>query len=494
VYAVKIVHAGLAILLMCSSSSLGWTEPEPDLVLRGVITHADNHSYRDVPFTVPADITRLTIDFSYTTRDQHTTIDLGLFDGERFRGWSGGNKATFTISETDATPSYLPGPLRPGTWKLVLGIPNIREKIRCEFRANVYFSRADSPVPLSPFSAAPSNVATGWYRGDLHMHTGHSDGSCKNQSGKHVPCPLFKSAEAAAARGLDFIAVTDHNTTSQYDAERELQLYFDRLLFLAGREITTFEGHANVFGPTRFIDFRLSGPQVPNVSALLKEVHGLHGLISINHPADPSGEACMGCGWTAPDTDFAHIDAIEAVNGGDTDTPLSGIHFWEERLNEGFRLTGIGGSDNHHADLENTPSSVGHPTTVIFAKQLSQSAILDGIRAGRVFIDVEGSRDRILDFSATLGQMHAYMGERLTAPLGSVIRFSIHAVHAGGAHVEVIEDGHTITSLPDPVLTQEDEVKTFEWNGDGSRHWFRVNVRSPEGHLLIVGNPTYLNF
>jgi hypothetical protein len=494
VYAVKIVHAGLAILLMCSSSSLGWTEPEPDLVLRGVITHADNHSYRDVPFTVPADITRLTIDFSYTTRDQHTTIDLGLFDGERFRGWSGGNKATFTISETDATPSYLPGPLRPGTWKLVLGIPNIREKIRCEFRANVYFSRADSPVPLSPFSAAPSNVATGWYRGDLHMHTGHSDGSCKNQSGKHVPCPLFKTAEAAAARGLDFIAVTDHNTTSQYDAERELQLYFDRLLFLAGREITTFEGHANVFGPTRFIDFRLSGPQVPNVSALLKEVHGLHGLISINHPADPSGEACMGCGWTAPDTDFAHIDAIEAVNGGDTDTPLSGIHFWEERLNEGFRLTGIGGSDNHHADLENTPSSVGHPTTVIFAKQLSQSAILDGIRAGRVFIDVEGSRDRILDFSATLGQMHAYMGERLTAPLGSVIRFSIHAVHAGGAHVEVIEDGHTITSLPDPVLTQEDEVKTFEWNGDGSRHWFRVNVRSPEGHLLIVGNPTYLNF
>src|SRR5947209_269240 len=97
VYAVKIFHACLLIFLISSSSSLGWTEPQPDLVLKGVITHADDHSYREVPFTVPAGITRLTIDFSYTTRDQHTTIDLGLFDGERFRGWSGGNKAAFTI-------------------------------------------------------------------------------------------------------------------------------------------------------------------------------------------------------------------------------------------------------------------------------------------------------------------------------------------------------------------------------------------------------------
>ncbi len=31
-----------------------------------------------------------------------------------FRGWSGGNKRTFTLSASDATPSYLPGPIRCG--------------------------------------------------------------------------------------------------------------------------------------------------------------------------------------------------------------------------------------------------------------------------------------------------------------------------------------------------------------------------------------------
>ncbi len=58
-------------------------------------------------------------------------------------------------------------------------------------------------------------------------------------------------------RGLDFIAVTDHNTISQYDALRELQPYFDQLLFIPGREVTTFQGHANVFGITRFVDYRI---------------------------------------------------------------------------------------------------------------------------------------------------------------------------------------------------------------------------------------------
>ena len=47
-------------------------------------------------------------------------IDLGVRDPVRFRGWSGGNKASFTISDADATPSYLPGPLPAGAWKNVL--------------------------------------------------------------------------------------------------------------------------------------------------------------------------------------------------------------------------------------------------------------------------------------------------------------------------------------------------------------------------------------
>jgi hypothetical protein len=113
--------------------------------LRRTVTHVDHQTYIKLPFNVPEGITRVTIDTSYTERDKHTTIDLGLFDGECFRGWSGGNKASFTLSKTDATPSYLPGPIRPGRWKLILGVPNIREGVHSEFIANIHFARATEP-------------------------------------------------------------------------------------------------------------------------------------------------------------------------------------------------------------------------------------------------------------------------------------------------------------------------------------------------------------
>ena len=235
-------------------------QPAADVVLHRTVTYADRQTYVEVPFDVGEGVTRITVDCSYTERDKHTVIDLGMFDGERFRGWSGGNKSTFTISETDATPSYLPGPIRPGRWKLILGVPNIEQGVNSEFTARIHFERKGDVAAVSTFSPAPLRTGDAWYRGDLHMHAAHSDGSCLSRSGHKIPCPLYKTVEAAASRGLDFIAISDHNTTSHFNVMRELQPYFDNLLLMPAREITTFQGHANVFGTTAFIDFRLTSP------------------------------------------------------------------------------------------------------------------------------------------------------------------------------------------------------------------------------------------
>lgn len=210
----------------------------PDVILHGSVTAADAQTYREVPFTVPSGTTRITVDFSYTEHDKKTNIDLGVLDGERFRGWSGGNKNSFTISETDATPSYLPGAIRPGTWKLLLGVPNIEQGIKSDFEAKIYFSHTGDQPAVSTFSRAPLRKGPAWYRGDFHLHDAHSDGSCLSQAGVNVPCPLYKTVEAAASRKLDFIAISDHNATSQYNDERELQPYFDQLLLIPAREIS----------------------------------------------------------------------------------------------------------------------------------------------------------------------------------------------------------------------------------------------------------------
>src|SRR5277367_4386188 len=145
------------IVMACAFLNIGISRAEhaPPLVLHRTVTYADRQTYIELPFEVPEGVTRVSIETSYTERERHTTIDLGLFDGERFRGWSGSNKTSFTVSETDATPSYLPGPVRPGRWKLILGVPSIREDVRSEFTANVYFARAGDLPAVSTFSQAP---------------------------------------------------------------------------------------------------------------------------------------------------------------------------------------------------------------------------------------------------------------------------------------------------------------------------------------------------
>jgi hypothetical protein len=360
--------------------------------------------------------------------------------------------------------------------------------------AKIYLAHTGEAAAVSTFSREPIRTGAAWYRGDLHMHDAHSDGSCASQSGAKVPCPLYKTVEAAAARSLDFIAISDHNTISHYDPMRELQPYFDRLLLIPGREITTFQGHANVYGTTEFIDFRLAKGHV-RIGDILAQTERLHGLFSINHPGLPSGAMCMGCGWTAKDTDYGRVQAVEAINGGTLDGPMSGITFWQEKLNRGYRLTGVGGSDNHNATLDAAAlSAVGHPTTVVYATELSERAILEGIRAGHVFVDVQGTRDRGIEFRATAAGATALMGDDLKTDSGATVHFVLTMHALDGTHPEVVRDGEATTLLDGTAVKGQMETQQFDYKADGNRHWLRVNVRGADGSLLILGNPIYLNF
>jgi hypothetical protein len=468
----------------------------PDLVLQGNVHGSQNHTYVKAPFRVPAGVQRVTITFSYTGRGQHTALDLGLLDPTQLRCWSGGNKSLLTVALSDATPSCLPGSLPSGIWNVLIGVPNIRPHVTAHYTANVYFTRtglvADEPANLR----APLRTGSAWYRGDLHMHTGHSDGQCPSQTGHMVPCPVFFTVDAAARRGLDFIAITDHNATSQYDAMRELQPYFDKLLLIPGREITTFHGHLNLLGTTQFLDFRLGSSSVPNINALLRNVHALGALISINHPRAPTGEICMGCGWDPnPPAQMNLVDAVEAVNGGSDDSVYSGVPFWQQQLDLGHRLTAIGGSDNHRPlwPLDH-PGSIGRPTTVVYADELSTPAILAAIRAGHVFIDLTGSSNRILNFTATAGTSVAHMGDQLTAPLGARLQLAARVTGVPQGRVVILADGQSLQTGSLSASTVPLQTVTASWTSDGRRHWFRADVYGPDQKLWLLGNPVYVNW
>lgn len=497
------MRAAIALLLACFAATAA-AERAPDVVLRGALSGNDQHTYRELPFDVPAGTTRITVDVDYTGRDEKTTIDLGLLgpggfaEQDGFRGWSGGSKHRFTVSATDATASFLPGAIQPGMWRVLLGIPNIRAASKATYTAKVWLSREDEGFGPEHGLSAPLATGDRWYRGDLHMHTAHSDGGCPNATGtKKVPCPLFLTVANAAKRGLEFIAISEHNTMSQVSEMRELQPYFDTMLMIPAREITTFEGHANLFGVSRPLDFRVGSKQVSDWNALLADVKRAHGLISINHPLRPNDETCMGCGFTPHDTvDMHGFQAIEAINGRDAERADSGIPFWERQLNLGLRITAIGGSDSHDgsdAPRDALAGVLGTPTTVVHARELSMEGILDGIRAGHVFVDAEGTKDRVLDVRATVAGSDgaAGMGDAVSVAAGRTLEVAVHTVAVVGQRVVVSDNGKPFAVPTGGVVPSSGDIG-FEWKGDGKPHWLRVDVRSPEGKLLLLGNPVYI--
>jgi hypothetical protein len=232
----------------------------------------------------------------------------------------------------------------------------------------------------------------------------------------------------------------------------------------------------------------------PDMNALFERVARSNAIISINHPNAPTGEACMGCGWSPKTTDMHLVSAIEAVNGGSEEGPHSGIPFWDKQLDAGYRPTAIGGSDNHNAELPpDRPGSVGSPTTVIYASELSVKAILAGIRSGRIFIDLTASRDRLLDLSAQKGATTAAMGGDLPAASGEIVSLSIHVLACQGSSVQVLIDGEQKLGIP-AAITSPDQTLTSQWQSDGKRHWLRADVVSESGKLQVLGNPVYINF
>src|SRR5207237_2961345 len=176
-----------------------------------------------------------------------------------------------------------------------------------------------------------------------------------------------------------------------------------------------------------------------DVKTLLERIGNRGALFSINHPGAPTGEVCMGCGWRPKAWDMRLVSAIEAVNGGAEEGPYSGVPFWEQQLNAGYRPTAIGGSDNHNPELPpDKPGSVGSPTTVVYAPELSVPGILAAIRSGRVFVDLTASKDRLLDFTAQAGTAKATMGGSLQAGPGGTVGLSVRVVGCVGAGVRIL--------------------------------------------------------
>lgn len=469
----------LLILLLAASSQQQDFFPRI-ITIDGRLTRTDYERHIEREFQVPAGTRRVEIEYAVSGAERRTVVDLGLRGPSGLRGWSGGGKRSIVVSALGATPGYLPGAIEPGAWAVLLGVPNIRDGSDDTYQVTVRLFDSDLPPATRVIRPEP-----GWYAGDLHAHSGHSDGRALSLSKAATPTPAHRVFDAAAAAGLDFVLLSDHNTASHWLDVDRLQPYYDSLLLLHGREVTTYRGHANTVGETAFHEFRLPRPDA-TPAGLLATIRASGAFISINHPLRPDDETCMGCGWNVDSAEtIGEVDGVEVVNGALRDGSLDGWPFWARLLNRGHRLIAVGGSDEHTVDAP-LDQNLGTPATIVYARELSEAGIVDGLKSGRVYIRTQHRGGPALEFSAESGGAVYQMGDTVPAAPPGGVTLQVELRGADGQHVEWIRNGEPFAAQPLGAGALRRLVEARD--GD----WFSVVVRDAAGRVTVFANAIYI--
>jgi hypothetical protein len=320
-----------------------------------------------LPVEVPAGCWGIRVELEYDR--SAATLDLGCLGPGGFRGWSGGARESFVITALHATPGYLPGELEPGTWQVVIGIYRVPpEGAAYQLTAQVVRNRSElrddprpGPPPPGPTERParrelPASPGRHWLAGDLHTHTVHSDGALT------VP----ELACLAVGQGLDFTAVTDHNTVSHH-AELGPAAARYGITLLPGQEVTVDTGHANVLGDVGWVDFRSSPDD------WLEHTRRRGGLMSVNHPIAGHVSWMHTMRGRPPLVEVWHWSWLDQH----WTTPLAWWRAWDANA------IPVGGSDWHRPGAD---ALVGSPTTWVECEDDGPDAVLDGLRSGRVAI------------------------------------------------------------------------------------------------------------
>lgn len=291
-------------------------------------------------------------------------IDLGCQGPAGWRGWSGGAKERFVITSAAASTGYCPGEIEDGEWKIILGLHHVpADGIAIVLTINTpadgsVEAEPDAPVPAAVRPASgrrnlPAGAGLSWFAGDCHAHSLHSDGTLS----------IRQLAAQAAGEGLDFLAVTDHNTVSHH---RELSPAGAEygITLLPGQEVTTGRGHANAYGRIGWVDFRR------HPDTWLDQVEDEGGFLSINHPV------ASDCSWQwSLSRKPTHVEIMHSTWLRDrADTSI-----WSWWNAWGTDIIPLGGGDFHRLEDGYPP---GLPTTWVAAEDPGEEGIFAALKTG----------------------------------------------------------------------------------------------------------------
>ena len=458
--------------LAAFAALVAWVARPPDARADSTITlegdvPAGGPEHFFVPFEVPPGTKELEI--VHDDLSPVNILDFGLDDASGYRGWGGGTEEHVVVNERAASRAYVPGPLDRGGFRVVVGKAKLVAS-PAKYKIQVLFRDAPTLAPQPerrPYAPAPALAAGArYYAGDFHVHSRESTDAKPT---------LDEIATFARSRGLDFVEISDHNTVTQLDLFADAQARHPKLLFVPGVEFTTYAGHANAIGATRFVDHRLGQPGV-TIGGAVDAILGQGAVFSINHPLLDLGDVCIGCAWkhdVAPDK----IGGYELGTGGQKegarlflDVTLAA---WEALLDRGSHAAAMGGGDDHSAGKATGAfaSPLGSPTTLVYATELSAPAIVDAVKRGRTVVKLQGPEDPMVELTTEGGGLP---GDRLRAR-----SVRVRATVTGGR-------GHRVRFVRDGAVDTEAEITSDPFTLEATLSEATLSAAARAGRELRV--------
>ena len=382
--------------------------PEPRI-------HHNSH-----PFVVPEGASRVTATLRFEKKGG-TQIFVSLHDPNHFRGncmkpaATGEIELELWVSPDDASLGAIPGELPAGEWRVLADLQHITDPLSYEVSVVAHHDTVPEAITISWPEDRVVKDQAGWYKGELHAHSTESDGRY----------PVDRVVEAVVKTGLDFFALTDHFTISQW---RKLIPFMDKpVAWLRSTEITSHVGHANLHGLNAWVNVFVDEDDW-SMNQAADVVHEQGGLFCVNHAY--SGYL----GWRDFAFDWNQADLFEIYHNLEGCNNAYQIGLWDQRLNQGNRLVGVGGIDSH--DPFEGLHKLGQLVTWVYADDLSEKGIVDGLRRGQVYI----SKGPQLRFAAHSEMESAEMWETLSA-VGEQIELQLSVLTEEQVRLFVFRDG-----------------------------------------------------
>jgi hypothetical protein len=313
---------------------------------------SDDIEIRDIrvdPLPVRELLRQATVDVNVTSAGVPLPVRVTVTDGN-------GSLVPLASLRTDAREAVRTGVVYAADGAARIGLPAGEYRIYAsrgfEYSAPSRRLRvsAGARVPVS-FQIVREATVPGMISCDTHVHTlelsGHGDASVEER------------VLTAAGEGLDAIVVTEHNRFADYVEALRRQRLDKVLIALPGSEVTTTQGHFNIF-PVRadesHPDHRerdwlklMSTLTFPGGVRIViqnhpRDVHSQYRPFDPAHHISSTGENRNGRPFGA--------NAMEVVNSGAMSSdPLQLVRDWLGLLTRGLQVAAIGASDTHTVDF-----------------------------------------------------------------------------------------------------------------------------------------------